>query len=43
MDLTCLCVEFIDEIGVDAGRITREYFHLLMERLKQGPGGAIRV
>lgn len=33
-----LCIEFKDEIGVDAGGLTREYFYLLMERLKQGPG-----
>lgn len=38
-----LCVEFVDELGIDAGGVSREYFHLLMERLKQGPGGAINV
>ena len=29
-----LCVEFVGEAGVDAGGVTREFFHLLMERLK---------
>ena len=38
-----LCVEFVDEVGIDAGGVSREFFHLLMERLKQGPGGAINV
>ena len=38
-----LCIEFVDELGIDAGGVSREYFHLLMERLKQGPGGAINV
>ena len=33
-----LSIEFKDEMGLDAGGVTREYFHLLMERLKQGPG-----
>ena len=33
-----LCIAFKDEMGVDAGGVTREYFYLLMERLKQGPG-----
>lgn len=33
-----LCTEFKDEMGVDAGGVTRECFYLLMERLKQGPG-----
>ena len=30
-----LCVEFVGEAGVDAGGVTREFFHLLMERLKK--------
>lgn len=38
-----LCIEFVDEVGIDAGGVSREFFHLLMERLKQGPGGAINV
>ncbi|XP_044179386.1 uncharacterized protein LOC122960892 [Acropora millepora] len=38
-----LSIEFKDEMGLDAGGVTREYFHLLMERLKQGPGGAINL
>lgn len=38
-----MCIEFVAEIGIDAGGVSREYFHLLMERLKQGPGGAIKV
>lgn len=33
-----LCVEFVDELGVDAGGVTREFFHLLMERLKSQVG-----
>ena len=33
-----LCIEFKDEMGVDAAGVTREYCYLLMERLKQGPG-----
>lgn len=36
----CLCIEFVDELGIiDAGGVSREHFHLLMERLKQRPGG----
>ena len=38
-----LCIKFVDELGIDAGGVSREYFHLLMKRLKQGPGGAINV
>ena len=30
-----LCVEFVGEAGVHAGGVTREFFHLLMERLKK--------
>lgn len=33
-----LCVKFVDEFGVDAGGVTREFFHLLMERLKSQVG-----
>lgn len=33
-----LSVEFKDELGVDAGGVTRELFHLLMERLKSQIG-----
>ncbi len=37
-----LSVEFVGEQGVDAGGVTREFFHLLMERLKS-QGGSINV
>lgn len=30
-----LCVEFVGEAGVDVGGVKREFFHLLMERLKK--------
>lgn len=33
-----LWVEFLDELGLDAGDVTREFFHLLMERLKSQVG-----
>lgn len=32
--IKCLCVEFVDELGIDVGGVLREYFYLLMERLK---------
>lgn len=37
-----LCVEFVNELGVDAGGLTREFFHLLMERLKN-QGGSLNL
>lgn len=41
--LNACVLNSVDELGIDAGGVTREYFHLLMERLKQGPVGAINV
>ena len=29
-----LCIKFVDELEIDAGGVSREYFHLLMEIFK---------
>ena len=42
-DIRPLCLEFKDERGFDAGGVTRELFHLLMERLKSQIGGALNL
>ena len=33
-----LCVEFVNELALDGGGVSREFFHLLMERLKSLEG-----
>lgn len=38
-----LNVQFVDEIGVDAGGVTREFFHLLMERVQGACTGGISL
>ena len=38
-----LNVSFKKELGVDAGGLTREYFHLLMKRMRKQTAGSITL
>ena len=37
-----LCVEFVNELALDGGGVSREFFHLVMEQLKS-LGGHLKI